>query len=283
MSMVNARVKVEMVQLVIAVPCFNEGRRLRAEGFRALLAEPGTRILFVDDGSTDDTRDVLAQICRQLGPRASRLDLPRNAGKAEAVRQGMLAGLQMGALFVGFLDADLATPAEEMLRLLATLRGSRAQAAFGARVALLGTNIERHALRHYLGRVFATAASIILRLRVYDTQCGAKVFARSALLAAALAEPFHARWAFDVELVGRLMAGAPGLPGLGEGDLLEMALRSWTDVPDSKLRFAQFPRLGLELLRIHFALVRRRSLVAAIPQQAPTQEPGDIAPGEDAA
>src|SRR3954465_463804 len=131
------RLEVEMVQLVIVVPCFNEGRRLRAEGFRALLGDPGTRILFVDDGSSDDTREVLAHICRQLGPRALRLDLPRNAGKAEAVRQGLLTGLHMGALFIGFLDADLATPAEEMLRLVATLRGSRAQAAFGARVALL--------------------------------------------------------------------------------------------------------------------------------------------------
>jgi len=280
---VNARVEVEMVQLVIVVPCFNEGRRLRAEGFRALLGDPGTRILFVDDGSTDDTREVLADICRHLGARALRLDLPRNVGKAEAVRLGLLSGLQMGALFVGFLDADLATPAEEMLRLVATLRGSRAQAAFGARVALLGTTIERHAVRHYLGRVFATAASIILRLRVYDTQCGAKVFARSALLAAALAEPFHARWAFDVELIGRLLAGAPGIPGLGAGDLLEMALRSWTDVPDSKLRFAQFPRLGLELVRIHFALARRRARISAAPEKGPVPELADVAAGEDAA
>jgi dolichyl-phosphate beta-glucosyltransferase len=272
-----------MIELVIVVPCFNEGRRLRADGFRALLGDPGTRILFVDDGSVDDTREVLAHICGQLGPHALRLDLPRNLGKAEAVRQGLLAGLRMGAQFVGFLDADLATPSEEMLRLVATLRGSRAQAAFAARVALLGTTIERHALRHYLGRVFATAASMILRLRVYDTQCGAKVFARSAVLAAALAEPFHARWAFDVELIGRLLAGAPGVPGLTAGDLQEMALRSWTDVPDSKLRFAQFPRLGLELLRIHVALERRRSRLAALPQQAPAPELGGVAVREDAA
>ena len=67
-----------MVELVIVVPCFNEGRRLRAEGFRPLLSHPGTRILFVDDGSRDDTREVLASVCAQLGPRALRLDLARN-------------------------------------------------------------------------------------------------------------------------------------------------------------------------------------------------------------
>src|SRR5256884_6420784 len=170
----------------------------------------------------------------------------------------------MGARMVGFLDADLATPAEEMLRLVATLRASRAQAAFASRVALLGTTIERHATRHYLGRLFATAASLILDLRVYDTQCGAKAFHASPLLAATLEEPFHARWAFDVELIGRLLAGAPGISGLRATDLLEMPLCTWTDVPDSKLRFVQFPRLGIELARVHFALGRRRTMGAAL-------------------
>jgi glycosyltransferase involved in cell wall biosynthesis len=258
-----------MVGLIVVVPCFNEGRRLRSQGFRVLLADPTTRVLFVNDGSTDDTREVLAAICAELGPNALRLDLPRNQGKAEAVRQGLLAGLQLGAPIVGFLDADLATPAEEMIRLVDTLRASRVEAAFAARVALLGTRIERHAFRHYLGRVFATAASVILNLRVYDTQCGAKAFRASELLAEVLAEPFHARWAFDVELIGRLLAGAPGIPGLGATDLLEMPLRTWTDVPDSKLGFAQFPRLGIELVRIHRALARRRSRRTAVSQANP--------------
>jgi len=272
-----------MVGLIVVVPCFNEGRRLRAEGFRVLLSDPTTRLLFVNDGSTDDTGEVLAGICADLGPNALRLDLARNQGKAEAVRQGLRAGLQLGAPVVGFLDADLATPAEEMIRLVDTLRASRVQAAFAARVALLGTRIERHAFRHYLGRVFATAASLILDLRVYDTQCGAKAFRTSDLLAAVLEEPFHARWAFDVELIGRLVGGAPGIPGLTAADLLEMPLRTWTDVPDSKLRLAQFHRLGIELIRIHRALARRRSRLAAVSPQRPAL-PLDRAPArEDAA
>ena len=77
-----------MVELVIVVPCFNEGRRLRADGFRILVEDANTRLLFVDDGSKDDTRRILGAICAELGPQALRLDLPRNQGKAEAVRQG---------------------------------------------------------------------------------------------------------------------------------------------------------------------------------------------------
>ncbi|HEY2029769.1 MAG TPA: glycosyltransferase [Myxococcales bacterium] len=252
----------------IVVPCFNEERRLQPAAFRALAEAPGVRVLFVDDGSTDGTARVLAEASALLGETASVLRLERNSGKAEAVRRGLLHAIDQGATIAGYLDADLATPPLEMLRLLKIVGENDAEVALGSRVALLGRRIERKASRHYLGRVFATLASILLDLRVYDTQCGAKAFLVTPLLRAVLDEPFHARWAFDVELIGRLLAGAPGIAGLTEQSFVEMPLRVWTDVEGSKLRPKQFPLLGLELLRIHFALARRRSAAAALPPPA---------------
>jgi dolichyl-phosphate beta-glucosyltransferase len=251
--------------VTIVVPCFNEERRLIGASFMPLIGQGGFRVLFVDDGSTDGTLGVLRAACALLGESATILQLELNQGKAEAVRRGLRAALEAGASVVGYLDADLATPASEMVRLVRHLGEGGAQAALGSRVALLGRHIERKASRHYLGRVFATLASIILDLRVYDTQCGAKAFAASPLLASVLEEPFNARWAFDVELIGRLLAGAKGLPGLPKEAFLEMPLRVWTDVAGSKLRPMHFPLLGLELLRIRFSLGRRKGLAASLP------------------
>src|SRR5204862_482251 len=81
--------------------------------------------------------------------------------------------LDRGAEVVGYVDADLSTPVAEVARLLDEMEQRGVAVVMGARVALLGTAIQRRALRHYLGRLFATAASIILGLPVYDTQCGA--------------------------------------------------------------------------------------------------------------
>jgi glycosyltransferase involved in cell wall biosynthesis len=237
----------------IVIPSFNEAHRLPAERVQALAQMPGIRLILVDDGSSDGTALLLERICRTVPGRASLLRLERNLGKAEAVRHGLLQALEAGSDFVAYLDADFATPGEEMVRILNLLQGGRAQVAMGSRVALLGTEIDRKPARHYLGRFFATFASMILKLPVYDTQCGAKAFRASPALAGALEEPFHARWAFDVELIGRLLAA-----GLTSSDFIEVPLRRWTDVEGSRLRPLHFPILGWELLRILAALNRLR-------------------------
>src|SRR5262249_59105570 len=105
----------------------------------------------------------------------------------------------------------------------------------GSRVKLLGRTIDRRIGRHYRGRIFATLASLVLDLPVYDTQCGAKLFRTSAILAAALSRPFRSRWSFDVELLQRLVLGFGGVPALAVREIVEEPLAVWRDVPGSKL------------------------------------------------
>lgn len=242
--------------LTLVVPCYNEARRFDAVRFAAsLTCYPGLRLLLVNDGSGDATKEVLEAFAADSGGRATVLSLPENRGKAEAVRLGMQQALEGEAGWVGFWDADLATPFEALEEFAAAAaRNPAARALIGSRVKLLGREIERNPVRHLLGRVFATAASITLDLPVYDTQCGAKLFRADGVLRAVLAAPFASRWIFDVELLQRL--DVAWLEETGEratAFLVEVPLLAWQDVRGSSVRGRDFVRAGAEL-----AVIRSR-------------------------
>jgi glycosyltransferase involved in cell wall biosynthesis len=249
-----------VVRSILVVPCYNEAARLDGQALASLVEgeAPATRLVLVNDGSTDATSDRLDELKGRFPGRVDVLSFDRNRGKAEAVRQGLLLALSKNAEVVGYFDADLSTPISEVRRLLRVIEGRGASVVFGTRISLLGNDIHRSPTRHYLGRIFATAASGILRVRVYDTQCGAKMFRRSPALEAALGEPFLSRWAFDVELLGRLLAGGPSAPPLEVASFLEVPLESWRDVPGSKLRLAAMAGALKDLARIGIDLARRR-------------------------
>lgn len=243
----------------LVIPCFNEAQRLDAQAFGELVESGDVRLIFVDDGSTDATADVLEALCTASRGRAQWLKLAQNCGKAEAVRQGLLLAIAQGSKEIGFLDADLSTPPEELRRLLEVLHARpEVEVLIGARVRLLGNAVERKAIRHYLGRIFATAASLTLALHIYDTQCGAKLFRVTPSLKAALAEPFVSRWIFDVELLGRLAWGGPGATPLPESAFAEVPLQVWHDVAGSKLRPGHFVRAAGDLVQIWLRLRARR-------------------------
>jgi glycosyltransferase involved in cell wall biosynthesis len=255
-----------MPKTVLIVPCYNEEDRLdRGEFLRLAAARPDLELLFVDDGSRDRTAEVI-EAMRAREPRISVHRLARNGGKAEAVRRGLLAALDRGAEVTGYTDADLATPADELLRLARSIDEGGASVVLGSRVRLLGTAIERRAARHYLGRVFATVASLALRLDVYDTQCGAKLFRRSEALRHALATPFRSRWAFDVELLQRLLEGSPTAPPLAPAAFREVPLHAWRDARGSKLGVRAMLRAGFDLLGM---LLRSRLRGRPRPARAP--------------
>jgi glycosyltransferase involved in cell wall biosynthesis len=180
--------------------------------------------------------------------------MPKNSGKAEAVRTGLHLALEDDAEIVGYIDADLATPVEEVRRLVNTIIDRDASVVMGSRVAILGSDIRRSPSRHYLGRIFATVASMALGTGVYDTQCGAKFFRDTPALEVALADPFSSRWAFDVELLGRLLnAGIDP-----QREIVEVPLQRWADIPGSKMSVRSMAKAGLDLLNIAIELRRKR-------------------------
>lgn len=238
----------------IVVPCFDEAQRLRPDGLLALLERDGLHVYLVDDGSTDGTGALLAAMRERCPSRVDVITLERNGGKGEAVRAGLRRALADGHALVGYFDADLATSVADLHHLLDVADAEPdLQVVMAARVKMLGHDVERTVYRHYSGRVFATAASMVLGFAVYDTQCGAKVLRGGPRLDAALSRAFSSRWAFDVELLGRLTRGSATTPAVTLAELREVPVSAWHHIDGSSLSLTGSLRAAAQL-----ATIRRR-------------------------
>lgn len=231
----------------LIVPCYNEAERLPAHVFSIYAAaHPEICFCFVDDGSTDSTQAVLTHLCTP-GSNMRWIALPHNQGKAAAVRAGVKTCADE-AQFIGFWDADLSTPLVEIERFLEVFKARPEKTmVIGARWAHIGVNIRRRPFRHGVGRAIATIIDFYLKLSIYDTQCGAKIF-RSATAHVLFAEPFVSRWLFDVELFRRLIE-REGLAAVDK-TVVELPLDVWIDVPGSKLNCLSVFRIAYEMIRI---------------------------------
>lgn len=234
----------------IIIPCYNEATRLPVAAFEAYWQQhPEVRFCFVDDGSTDTTRTLLEHLQTTHPAQVEAFILPQNQGKAGAVRAGMLHVAKTSqADYVGFLDADLATPLSAIQDLEIRLSAQPALSlVMGSRIKYLGTDIRRNPVRHYAGRVIATLISNILKLGVYDTQCGAKLFRRE-VVAELFTESFLSPWLFDVEVLARLIR-KHGREKI-EQHVAEMPLRQWVEMDDSRIKVSYYFKLWYELYRI---------------------------------
>ncbi len=255
-----------MASTTIIIPCYNEATRLDIQAFvQYSLRDLPHRFLLVNDGSTDTTIDMLRDLESYDAKHFEVLDLEKNGGKAEAVRQGILAALAAEPEYVGFWDADLATSLDEIERFQDVLDSRNdLEAVFGSRVPMLGHKIRRDRRRQWLGRIFATAASQVLRVEVRDTQCGAKLFRAGPMTAEIFSRPLETNWIFDVELMARMIQyrQAAGLSPI-EDVLYELPLEHWRDVAGSKVRPRDFFKAGSEL----WAIRRMLKKPAFVPAQ----------------
>ena len=236
-----------VARVALVVPCYNEAHRLDSSAFRSFrLDGDDVEFVFVNDGSTDDTLRVLQAIGSPI------VNLEKNSGKAEAVRRGILAALDRAPDFIGFWDADLATPLSELPGFMEVMKTRpEIEMVFGARVRLLGRDISRDPTRHYVGRVGATLISSSLGLAVYDTQCGAKLFRANDTLRDVFGTPFLSRWIFDVEIIARFVQRW-GRDRVAK-TLVEYPVMVWHDVKGSKVKPRDFVRALLDLWKIHRA------------------------------
>ena len=195
------------MSLSIVLPAYNEAERIGPaldELFAYLITVHGLprpiEVLVVDDGSTDATANLIAVRPEAAGSLAGvtlRVMTVEHGGKGAAVRAGMLAAA--GDLVV-FTDADMATPPDELPRLVQALADH--DVALGSRIQPDGSDMRatQPGYRRLLGKAFHLLASIWVVGPVKDTQCGFKGFSRAA------AQDLFGRQritsiVFDVELI----------------------------------------------------------------------------------
>ncbi len=245
-------------KLILVVPCYNESRRIPLDLFaRFLSRHEEIAVCFVDDGSTDSTREMLLSFIKRHDEASCLVAMPKNSGKAEAVRCGILEMLRLepSCPYIGYWDADLATPLEQSLDFLALLEGnSMIFAVIGSRWVHLGADIERNCLRSMIAMMMSVIIASYLKLNLHDSQCGAKIF-RSTLAHEIFCKRFVSRWLFDVELFKRLKHFLAQHLHVDETVMMnmhcrEIPLRCWRDVPDSKLHLSDALKIAFELIRI---------------------------------
>ena len=245
----------------VVLPCYNEASRLKKRPILEFLAaHPDWTATLVDDGSQDETLTALCELHRDAPEQVAVLRLVRNGGKAEAVRQGMQFALDnVQANLIGFADADLAAPLQELLPLAAAMQhDTRLIGAIGVRLPLWGHRIERKKIRQLLGKVFVRMARPVLGATCTDTQCGLKLFRAAPVLRAALSQPFCSRWIFDVELLKRLLtlhaqAAEEDMTAAKHSAakvIFEHPLSQWTEVAGSRLKGRDFVTAAMDLVRI---------------------------------
>ena len=238
-----------MVHTAIIIPCYNEELRFPVNRFVSFIKKNfAASIYFVNDGSSDNTYSVLEDLRIKFPKHINIINQEKNEGKAAAVRLGINSALKNNKFDrFAFLDADLSTSIEECL-LLSEKVTKETFFVFGSRIKKLDNNIQRKVHRFIIGRVIATFISKMLRLPIYDSQCGCKIFSREwATLI--FSEAFLTRWLFDVEIFYRLINhfGRNKI----QTKILEVPLSAWIDSENSKVSLFYGIKVWFDLLKIY--------------------------------
>ena len=252
----------------LVVPLFDEAHRFEEHAHRLvdfIESQPaGSELLFVDDGSRDGTGSLVDALVEARPGAPVRLLRREHQGKGAAVAAGLRS---VGGSHLGFCDADLATPLDQLERIAGAARRAEVL-AIGSRDLATSTLLRPESpVREALGRTYNRLLQATITPGVVDTQCGAKVASR-AVWEAVLAHTTELGFAWDAEAIA--VARALGI-----------------EVQEVPIDWRHDERSSVHLLRDGAAMVlatpriwrTARRVTKDAPRPAPVAVPAD-GPGE---
>ncbi len=187
------------LKLSVVIPAYNEEDRLKRTLPQILKffksKKYSKEILIVNDGSTDQTSDIVKQFAKKEKT-LKLVDLKQNIGKGGALRQGIL---KSKGTWVLFMDADLSTPLKELDKFWQYT--SQYPVVIGSR-KMSGANVTKRQsfIRENLGKIFTLLTNLLATKGLSDVTCGFKLFkgqvARSIFKKGILND-----WSFDAEIL----------------------------------------------------------------------------------
>jgi len=218
----------------LVIPAYNEAERIA--NLLAQIEGADGEFIFVCDGDDDTPRIVMQFAHAHPGMNIRCLHRAGRMGKGSAIRDGISMA---SAPLVGYVDADASTSFPQMRKLFSLIDG--ADAVIGSRWvkgALLGR--PQGLFRRFESRIFNVIVRVLFGLPFKDTQCGAKVFKKSAI-DAVIKEMVSSGFEFDVELLWRLHQG---------GFRIREHPIAWRDTGSSRVRKMDGFRMLCSLTRL---------------------------------
>ncbi len=184
--------------LSIVIPAYNEEFRLPTFLNEVIpyidSIQQKIEVIIINDGSTDNTHKIINQFMA-TDKRISVITSVKNCGKGASVKKGIL---KAKGTFVLFIDADGATPIDELEKVLPLIDKGK-KFIIGSR-RMQNFTVQRNVLRRFLAFILNVIINHIIPLDITDTQCGFKVLQKDIAIKL-FSKMKEDGWAFDIELL----------------------------------------------------------------------------------
>jgi len=231
--------------LSIIIPLYNEEARLMdcfSEITQFISENKNTEIIFVDDGSTDRSKEIIKKFTDTNAHFAKLISYKDNQGKGYAVKQGMIHSKGSYKLFS---DLDLSTPLSEIKKLIDLYNKTQTKPCIiiGSRVHADSKVVKQSWARNSMGKVFNFIMKKIVNLPYLDTQCGFKLFDKKS--SDIIFKKLKTKgFSFDVEIILLAMKNNISVHEIGV---------EWVNKDKSKVNMLYHPfKMILELILIKF-------------------------------